>query len=89
MLINAQPSLPITQWERLGQTLLVLSFRTTTELISLLGNLAGLSELSLWVEHQAVAWQVVSHIQVSNKDVIIFTRRAVLFNWSTGLTNLD
>lgn len=65
MLINAQPSLPITQWKRLGQTLLVLSFRTTTELISLLGNLAGLSELSLWVEHQAVAWQVVSHIQVS------------------------
>jgi len=89
MLINAQPSLPITQWERLGQTLLVLSFRTTTELISLLGNLAGLSELSLWVEHQAVAWQVVSQIQVSYKDGIIFTRHASLFHWSTGLTSLD
>ena len=72
VLINAQPSLPLTQWDRLGQTLLVFSYRTTAELITLLGNLTGLGELALWVEHQAVAWQVISQIQVSKQAITSF-----------------
>lgn len=64
VVFNAQPSLPVAQWERLGQTLLVLSYRTVPELVTLLGNLVGLNELSLWVDHQAAAWQVINQAQV-------------------------
>jgi acyl-CoA reductase-like NAD-dependent aldehyde dehydrogenase len=64
VVLNAQPSMPLTQWDQLGQTLLVMSFRTTPELLTLLGNLIQLTELSLWVEHQSTAWQVIDGIQI-------------------------
>ena len=65
VVLNAQPSMPLTQWDQLGQTLLVMSFRTTPELLTLLGNLIQLTELSLWVEHQSTAWQVIDGIQIA------------------------
>jgi len=64
VVFNAQPSLPLAQWDRIGQTLLIMSYRTVPELVTLLGNLASLNELSLWVDHQATAWQVINQTQV-------------------------
>lgn len=65
VVFNAQPSLPLAQWDRIGQTLLIMSYRTVPELVTLLGNLASLNELSLWVDHQATAWQVINQAQTS------------------------
>lgn len=64
VIFDAQPSLPLTQLEQLGQTLLVFSYRSVTELLTLVGNLSGLSEVSLWSENQSVALHVINQIQV-------------------------
>lgn len=64
VVFDAQPSMPLTQWEKLGQTLLVFSYRSSAELLTLLGNFSGLSEISLWCEQQSVALHIVNQIQV-------------------------
>ncbi|XP_057369530.1 betaine aldehyde dehydrogenase-like [Daphnia carinata] len=64
VVFNAQPSMPLTQWDQLGQTLLVFSYRSAAELLTLLGNLSGISEISLWCEQQSVALHIVNQIQV-------------------------
>ena len=56
--------MPITQQERLGQVLLVFSYRSVTELLNLCENLTGLSELSVWGENQSVVWHVINQLQV-------------------------
>jgi len=64
VIFNAQLSLPLTQMDNIGQTLLVLSYRSVNELGSILNNISSLSELSLWVDHQGAAWQIIHQTQV-------------------------
>lgn len=64
VIFNAQLSLPLTQMDNVGQTLMVLSYRSVSELGSILTNISSLSELSLWVDHQGAAWQIIHQIQV-------------------------
>ena len=66
VIFNAQLSLPLTQMDNVGQTLMVLSYRSVSELGSILTNISSLSELSLWVDHQGAAWQIIHQIQVPN-----------------------
>ena len=64
VIFNAQPSMPLAQWATLGQTLLVFSYRSAAELLNLLANLTGISEISLWCEQQSVALHIVNQIKV-------------------------
>ncbi len=56
--------MPITQWGILGQTLLVFSYRSAAELLNVLTNLTGMSEISLWCEHQSVALHIINQFKV-------------------------
>lgn len=42
-----------------------MSYRSIPEAITLLNNLSGVIELSLWVDHQAAAWQLINQVQVA------------------------
>jgi len=64
VIFNAQLSLPLAQMDNIGQTLLVLSYRSLNELGSILTHISSLSDLSLWVDHQGAAWQIIHQIQV-------------------------
>nr|CAH0109071.1 unnamed protein product [Daphnia galeata] len=64
VIFNAQPSMPLAQWATLGQTLLVFSYRSAAELLNLLANLTGISEISLWCEQQSVALHIVNQIKI-------------------------
>jgi len=56
---NAQLSCLLTQMDNAGQTMFVLSYRSVNELATILANISNLSELSLWVDHQGSAWQLI------------------------------
>lgn len=64
VIFNAQPSMPITQWGILGQTMLVFSYRSAAELLNVLTNLTGMSEISLWCEQQSVAMHIINQFKV-------------------------
>ncbi len=69
--------MPLTQWAQLGQSLLVFSYRSVGELLNVLGNLTGISDISLWAENQSIALHVTNQIQVHYEtaiDVITRTR---------------
>lgn len=59
--------MPIAQLERLGQTLLVFTYRSFPELINILNNLRGVTELSMWLEQQSLAWYIVNQVQVKQQ----------------------
>lgn len=78
VIFNAQPSMPITQWGILGQTMLVFSYRSAAELLNVLTNLTGMSEISLWCEQQSIAMHIINQFKVlrcrhSNKTNHIIT----------------
>ena len=83
IVFDAQPSMPLTQWSQLGQSLLVFSYRSMGELLNLVGNLTGLSEISLWTENQSVALHVTNQIQVLRdyNCLIIVNRVVKYFYW--------
>ncbi|XP_046456793.1 uncharacterized protein LOC124203933 [Daphnia pulex] len=64
VIFNAQPSMPITQWGILGQTMLVFSYRSAAELLNVLTNLTGMSEISLWCEQQSIAMHIINQFKV-------------------------
>ena len=64
IVLNAQPSMPLCQMNVLGQTQLVLFFRTAPELNTLLTTLTSVTEISLWVDSQTAAWQVIENARV-------------------------
>jgi hypothetical protein len=56
--------MPITQWGILGQTMLVFSYRSAAELLNVLTNLTGMSEISLWCEQQSIAMHIINQFKV-------------------------
>ena len=54
-----------------GQTMFVLSYRSVNELATILANISNLSELSLWVDHQGSAWQLIHQTKVNQFHLCI------------------
>jgi len=80
VIFNAQLSLPLAQMDNIGQTLLVLSYRSLNELGSILTHISSLSDLSLWVDHQGAAWQIIHQIQVINLIVNLLIMDFILIS---------